>query len=255
MAGISRSVPASTALAGPALQDGIGVLVPYDMALDRELWRWTPPAVSLFFTRTPYAPVAVTIEMAELVSQGDAILAGIRNLQAAAPSVYAYGCTSGSFVSGVAGERALTQTMRAAGAARSVTASGALLAALDRLAVTRVAIATPYDPQITERLVRFCNEAGVAVVGVAYLGLTAGIDKVPYARTAKLVHQADHPDAQAVVISCTNLPTYDVIAPLEEELGKPVISANQATMWAALGAIDRRLVGPGQRLATIGGPE
>ena len=50
------------------------------------------------------------------------------------------------------------------------------------------------------------------------------------------------------MVSCTNLHTYDVIAGLEAELGKPVISASQATMWAALRRIGRRPVGPGQRL-------
>ena len=38
----------------------------------------------------------------------------------------------------------------------------------------------------------------------------------------------------AVFVSCTNLSTYDVIAPLEAELGRPVLTANQVTMWAAL---------------------
>ena len=47
---------------------------------------------------------------------------------------------------------------------------------------------------------------------------------------------------EAVFVSCTNLPTYDVIAPLEAELGMPVLTANQVTMWAAL-----RRVGPGRR--------
>ena len=65
---------------------------------------------------------------------------------------------------------------------------------------------------------------------------------------AELIRRADHPAADAIVVSCTNLHTYDVIAGLEAELGKPVISASQATMWAALRRIGRRPVGPGQRL-------
>ena len=32
---------------GPALNRVIGVVDPYDMALDRELWRWMPDTVSL----------------------------------------------------------------------------------------------------------------------------------------------------------------------------------------------------------------
>jgi maleate isomerase len=40
--------------------------------------------------------------------------------------------------------------------------------------------------------------------------------------------------AEALFLSCTNLPTYDVIPSLESELGIPVLSANLVTMWAAL---------------------
>jgi maleate isomerase len=40
-----------------------------------------------------------------------------------------------------------------------------------------------------------------------------------------------------VFLACTNLPTYDLIAPLERMLGKPVLTANQVTMWAVLRAL------------------
>ena len=90
--------------------------------------------------------------------------------------------------------------------------------------------------------------------GTACLGLSADIWKVPYARTVELILEADDDRAQAVVVSCTNLPTYGVIAPLEQRLGKPVVTANQATMWATLAAVGNRLVGPGQALADTPGP-
>src|SRR5664280_302134 len=112
-------------LDGPAPQIGVGVVVPYDMALDREMWRWTPPGVSLFFTRTPYADIPVTVEMAEHVSDGTAVHDGVQDLRAVSPSAFAYACTSGSFVNGLAGERAIIATMHAAGARRAVTTSGA----------------------------------------------------------------------------------------------------------------------------------
>jgi maleate isomerase len=71
---------------------------------------------------------------------------------------------------------------------------------------------------------------------------------VPYDVTAKLVRETNTDDAAAVFISCTNLPTYDVISTLEAELGKPVLTANQVTIWSALTIIGRKGVGPGQRL-------
>jgi maleate isomerase len=57
-----------------------------------------------------------------------------------------------------------------------------------------------------------------------------------------------------VFVSCTNLPTYDVIAPMEAELGIPVLTANQVTMWAALRRTGHRALGTGQRLLAHDGP-
>jgi maleate isomerase len=84
------------------------------------------------------------------------------------------------------------------------------------------------------------------------LGLPGGIWRVPYEGVAQLVLEADRPDAEAVFVSCTNLPTYDLIAPLEADLGKPVLTANQVTMWASLRELDQPACGAGQRLFTEG---
>lgn len=230
----------------------VGVIVPFDMALDRELWRWAPDDVSLLFTRTPFAAMPVTVEMAEVVGDLDVVERCTRDLRSVGPSVYAYGCTSGSFVNGLVAERRMADTMRSVGGADAVTTSGALLQALTHLGVSRVAAATPYDPQVTAKFGAFLREAGIDVVNSAHLGLTGDIWKVPYERTMELVRGADTPDADAIVVSCTNLATYDIIAALEDELGKPVVSANQATVWAALRAMGRHGIGPGQRLMADG---
>ena len=50
----------------------------------------------------------------------------------------------------------------------------------------------------------------------------------------KLVRGVNNPDAECVFISCTNFPTIDIIEVLEKDLGKPVITANQALLWSAL---------------------
>lgn len=60
----------------------------------------------------------------------------------------------------------------------------------------------------------------------------------------------DHPQADALVISCTALPTYDALPDLEQRLGKPVISANQATAWALLAAVAQRAHN-GTRLSSL----
>jgi maleate isomerase len=232
----------------PLLQTGIGVVAPYDFALDRELWRWVPDDVSLYLTRMPYVPLAATVEMAIHISEPALVARGAIDVLAVSPLVTAYACTSGSFIGGLVGEAALVAAMEDAGAPAAVTTSGALLIALRQLRITRIAAVTPYTEDLNEGLDGYLAEAGVEVVASAGLGLTSEIWTVPYETTSDLVRDTDTPDPQAVFVSCTNLPTYDVIAKLEADLGKPVLTANQVTMWAALTIAGRNAVGPGQRL-------
>lgn len=239
-------------LGGPAPQRGVGVVAPFDFALDRELWRWVPDEVSLRLTRTPYVPVEVSLDLARLVSEHETLTDAVRALSASEPEVVAYACASGSFVGGVAGERAMCAAMTRTGDVSSVTTSGALLEALAELDVRRVALVTPYTGSLTRALEDYLREAGAAVTGRAFLGLTRHIWKVPYRAVVDMARQAVTGAADALFISCTNLSTYDVIPQLEAELRMPVLSANQVTMWAALRRIGARAVGPYQALLMNG---
>ncbi len=235
---------------GSAEQVPVGVVAPFDFALDREIWRWVPDEVTLLLNRTPYVDHPVSIALAEAVSDEDGVRRATRDVLAAEPRCVAYACTSGSFVNGVAGERRLVAAMRSAGAPHAVTTSGALVEALAALGINRVALATPYVEDVTVRLRDFLAETGTETVASAGLGLRSGIWRVPYDVTTKLVRDADSPNAEAVFVSCTNLPTYDIIAPLEAELGKPVLTANQVTLWSALRVAGTMAVGAGQGLMT-----
>lgn len=236
---------------GPVALSRIGVIVPYDMVLDHEMGRWAQGRADLYFTRTPFDPSDVTIVQAERLSRPGMITETARRISAASPDCCIYACTSASFVHGVAGERELVSAVRAGGLPHLVTAAGAILAALSALKATRVAVAAPYTAAVTQRFSDFLSEGGLEVVRASMLGLAGEIWKVPYARTAELIASADSPEADAVVVACTNLPTYHLIAPLEEYLGKPVVTANQAAMWAALDYLGLEAVGPGQRLLSV----
>ena len=229
-----------------------GVIAPYDFALDREIWRWAPDNVTLLLTRTAFHPMSSSVEMAELISTDETLRSCTANLLAAEPEVVVYLCASGSFVRGVTGEVAMREQMLAAGAPKAVTTSSALLEALVHLGIDKVAVATPYVPSLTVRLHMFLEEAGIQVLSGRELGLGERIWRVTGPTVHDLAVAADHEDAQAVFISCTNLATYDVIAPLEAVLGKPVITANQVSMWAALRAAGAVIEPNGQSLFDTG---
>ncbi|QIS21555.1 maleate cis-trans isomerase family protein [Nocardia terpenica] len=236
---------------GPVAQRGIGIIAPFDLALERELWRWVPLEVSLHLARTPYEPVPVSVAMAELVSNATHLVSATHNVQHVDPEVIAYLCTSGSFIKGLEYEKSLCDTICQAGARDAVTTSGALIEAIRALELTRLSVITPYDEVLTLKLHDFLSEAGCTVIRSSHLGLGGGIWKVGYRTIAERIVAADDPQAQAIFVSCTNLPTYDLVEPLEQALGKPVLTANQLTMWACLGRMKLPMMGPGRWLQDV----
>lgn len=232
---------------------GVGLVAPFDFALDDECWRWLPADVSLYVARTPRLEVtAVTSKLAEEVSDAAAVIPAVRSLISAEPASVAYACTSGSFVGGTAGEAELRGVMETAGAEGAVTTSGALLRALRELNVTRLAIATPYNEELTRSLAAFLETNGIQVVRAGFLNTEQDIMHITYNAVRNMADAVDHVDAEAIFFSCTNLRTFDIIEELEQKLGKPVLSANMVTMWAALKtaglpmpALSQRLFAPG----------
>jgi maleate isomerase len=198
--------------------------------------------------------VPVTVEMASALCDHETVRRATRDLLAPEPLVVAFACASGSFVHGAEGERMLAQSILGAGAPAATTTSGALLESLALLDVRRVAVVTPYIDSVTERLLSFLGERGIEVVSSVGLGLLNHIWKVGYSEVVAAVSAVDRPEAEAVFISCTNVPTYDIIAPLERMLGKPVLTANQVTICSALRSMGSQAMGAGQWLVEVARP-
>lgn len=216
---------------------GIGLVAPFDFALDDECWRWLPADTSLYVTRTArLEDTAVTAELAEAVGDTKAVMPCVSSLISSEPSSVAYACTSGSFVGGVAGEALLRKAMVQAGAKEAVTTSGALLDALRQLGIKKLAIATPYNEELTKFLVDFLELSGFEVVKAGYLNSEQDIMHIGYDAVRNMAEIVNTTDAEAIFFSCTNLRTFDIITELEDKYQKPILSANQVTIWAALKA-------------------
>lgn len=216
---------------------GIGVVVPFDFALDRELWWWAPGDAALYVTRTHRLDTPVSVDMALDLADPRALTQATADVLSASPHVVVYGCASASFVNGLTGERNLREAMEASGAPVARTASGAMLEAFKALGVQRIALATPYDAALTGRLGDFVEEAGYQVVSTSHLGMHSDIVRVRQRVVADLIREAHHPRADVIFVSCTNLPTFHLIAPLERELDVPALSSNLTLMWSAFRAV------------------
>jgi maleate isomerase len=150
--------------------------------------------------------------------------------------VIVFACTSGSLVHGVGWDREVASRIERASGRAATTTTTAVLAALQAVGATSVAVATPYIDEINAIERRFLEASGFAVVGIGGLGCAtdAEIGRLEPADAVSLVARVDTPAADAVFISCTNFHCLPVIASLERQLGKPVVTSNLAGAWAAL---------------------
>ncbi|MDE0920290.1 MAG: hypothetical protein OSA08_09365 [Arenicellales bacterium] len=211
----------------------IGIIYPGDGALDREFWSFAPKNVSLHFTRQPQGEGPVSLTGMEALVDDDSVEVCANSFNLITPSVVAFACTSASFIRGLSGEADLRQRIERASGSVATTTSGAILAACRAMEIAQVAVLAPYVEEVSTKLGEFLEEAGVGVSRVCPMGLVDGIADVSVDEVVRLGIAADTSDSEGLVISCTNLVTIDAIDILEKVLGKPVVTANQATVWHA----------------------
>jgi len=154
-------------------------------------------------------------------------------LPAAAPfDVVGYGCTSGTTL---IGQARVAELLRAGVSTPEVSDPlTATLAALAALNITGLGLVTPYVDSVSEPMRRAFEGAGFGVRAGVSFGeeVEARVARIDPASTyAAALEVGRQSDVEAVFLSCTNLRTLGIIAPLEAELGKPVLSSNQALAW------------------------
>ena len=232
----------------------IGILVvASDVTCESELYRVVPAGVSIHTSRMTF-PGAVTVEtVGKLASEAER---AAELLIPACVNTIAFCCTSGSFIKGAGWDKEIIEKIERRFPTVTVsTTSTAVLAAFEKLHIKKVAVATPYISEVNEALRRFLEEAGISVLNIEGLGMEADqeVNNLSPEIAYRLAKKVDVPEADAVFISCTSVRPIEIIEVLEKDLGKPVISSNQATIWAALrkAAIQDRIEGYGRLLKLL----
>jgi maleate isomerase len=217
----------------------IGLVVPPgNVAMERELQSYLAPGVVMNVNRLSRPTPAVTKE--SLLTMIDSVDQAVRSLAMCypQPSIIIYGCTSGSFVSGPGKEADIAKRITDGVGIPAVTTSTAVLMALDALKSRRVFLLTPYVEHVTRHEVEMLEHHGHTVTGVDSFECadTRDIAKISTEQVAERMqrHAATVRDSDGVLISCTQLLTMDKIDAMERALGKPIVTSNQSSLWAAL---------------------
>ncbi len=146
--------------------------------------------------------------------------------------VVAYACTSGTAFLGEANLRDLV--MRGVPTRAVTNPLTAAVAQIEDLGLSRVGIVSPYVGSVAAGLCAAFAERGVPVVD------TLSLDESEEAKVARIPSEvicdaartlAARSALDGVFLSCTNLRTANILEPLSETLGMPVLSSNAALAW------------------------
>ena len=211
----------------------IGLFVPSsNTTIEPEFYRVLPPQATLHVARLYLTQIAT--DSIENVVRDIEVQA--RNLASADVDVIVLGATAPSFLKGLGYDLEVIRRIELASGKPATTTSTALVKALGKLGASRVALGAAYDDRVNGIAKDFLQASGVEVVQAQGLGMVdnLAVGRLDDNSALELARQIDRPEAEAIVLACTNWKTMNVLEQLEQELGKPVLSTTQVSIWAAL---------------------
>jgi maleate cis-trans isomerase len=232
----------------------LGFLVPPgNPTVESEMIELAPTGVSLHFQRMVArgVPGALTGQAERNRMMLDHLDDSVEMLAQVKPDIIVLAHTATSYHLGRDREAELLARLEKAYGVPVATAFGAVVAALERLGVRRVALGAPYSAEVTAQGRAHLEAHGFDVVACDNLKGVTNIYDETAERAYGLARSVDAPAAEAVFLSGTGMPTLPVLEALETDLGKPVFSSNLAMLWHALRrcGVHQKIAGYGRLIA------
>src|SRR5215208_265624 len=226
-------------LTSPAFGEGGCALMAQEVQWKRDGWEATVRIGVL----TPHADVNPESELQVRAFAEPPHLDNAAELLAAAPlKAIVYGFTASAYVIGMEGEDEMIARLerRTRGIPVVATCKGAV-EGLRVLGARRIALLDPpwFDTELNALGRRYYESAGFEVVYSAPCGLPSSQAKItPADLHAWVSEHVSTTDAEAIVFGGNGFRVVGVISALEEDLGRAVVTPNQALLWAALRVAD-----------------
>ena len=209
-----------------------GVLVPStNTTVEIEYGRLLPPSLQVHVARIPLLSSGE-----ETTPRGDdtdvdyqAHLLGSAKVEVVALAQTAASLSSGDF------DDRITKRMSEAAGVPAITSASAIGLAVQALGARQIALVTPFPVPAMKRLESYyTSKYGLEVVASESF---SGSDSVSYpALGQKLARDAisrvDWPEIEVFIVPSGNFPTMPFISDWERAVGRPVITTNQAALWA-----------------------
>ncbi len=222
----------------------IGILLPSSSSIqEADIGRALPQDITLHVARMRLNNVDAesTLRVVQEIEAESQKLADVD------VDVIIFPATAPSSRNGPGYDQELIKRISAASGKPATTASTALLEAVRALSIKSIVLGAPWGASVNQTVSAFLEANGVNVLAQEALGFVRNLEiGLLDPQTAFDVgHRVNRPGADAVMLACGNWSTFSIIDQLEHELGKPVLTTNQVSLWHAL-----KLMGTGP----LGGP-
>ena len=213
----------------------IGLLVlESDQSLEWEMKQITNiPGVSIYHSRLENDPIVTGENLAMMEKQlpvAAKLLPQYLNLNS-----IGYGCTSASTIIGEENvSKILNNFHPGIPTSNPLTAAKAAFEALN---VHKIALLTPYSPDVTLAIQKKFNDSGISVelIGSYFEENDEIVGKIDEDSILRAVIKLGlNENCDGVFISCTSLRAINIIEKAEKVIGKPITSSNHALAWHLL---------------------
>ena len=210
----------------------IGVIAPIDDKVEYAFNKYAPEGVAFNSSRLTF-PGPTPEGLRILTSKLEEAAKMYKNQK---HDVVLFGCTSGSCINGFGWDKQLIDIIEKACGWPGLTTTTSVMEAFEALGLNRAAVMTPYPDDTNEIEKKFMEDSGLEVTNIKGVGFNR---KGPYSHASTLhlyrnAKNMDLGDANVFFLSCMGLGTMELVQVLEEDLGMPVITSHQASLWACL---------------------
>ena len=151
--------------------------------------------------------------------------------------VVAYGCTSGTIAAGI--DQIINKIQSAKPNCKVITPITSAVKALKHLNLKKISVFTPYSQAINEKVISYFKNEKFDIKSFASFNLESDLDigKIDPNYLLEVLAKMDINGADAIFVSCTALPVFEIIQELENKINKIVISSNQALIWDSIRSV------------------
>lgn len=215
----------------------VGLVIPsLNVVVEDDLRRYLPEDVGYHITRVRLRKTGGRVTQEALLEAGQEAIALSTLLSDAGLDAISLNCTGASLSDGPEGADRLRNDIAAATQTQASTTILSVIGALRASGLKRIAHICPFTAEFGADEANFLRAAGFDVVASQGLNFTDArlAAKMTPEEICDIAVKFDHPDAEGLFLACANVRAMEATEALQQRLGKPVVTSNQAVLWDLL---------------------